>query len=153
MKRESQSGFILLTLLAAACGGGGEASTPVPVRASASPGPALVVERFLRAANANDLETMTQLFGTAQRTISELEGRTRAERRMMVLASLLRHDDWAIQGQRSVPGRMNDATDLLVRLQQGQRSVVVPHLVVRRPDGGWVIERIDVESVTSAGGR
>ena len=119
--------------------------------ASQSPGPALALERFLRAANANDLETMTELFGTTDRTIVELEGQTRAQQRMMVLASLLRHDDWSIQAQRSVPGRIIDATELLVELQRGERVVDVPFLVVRTDDGGWVVERIELEPLTSGG--
>lgn len=138
-----------ILFLVAACGGRGGAS---PTPAARSPGPALVVERFLAAANANELETMTQLFGTADRTIVELEGRTRAEQRMYVLASLLRHNDWTIRGQRTVPGRMLDATELLVELQKPERTVVVPLLVVRRDGGGWIIEQIDVEELTQAGG-
>lgn len=114
-----------------------------------SPGPALVVERFLQAANTNDLYTMTQLFGTARRTIDQIESRERAERRMQVLASLLKHDDYTVRGQRAVPGRLNDATELLVELTTPERTVVVPHLVVRRRDGGWIIERIDIEAITA----
>ena len=136
---------LVLVLLAAACGGAPERSrTP----ASESPGPALVVERFLRAANANDLATMTRLFGSHRQTIVELEGQTRAEERMYVLASLLRHDDWSIQGQNRVPGRLMDATELRVRLRQGDEGIVVPFLVVRRRDGGWIIERIDLQPLT-----
>lgn len=137
-----------LMVAAAACTTTHQDITP----ASDSPGPALVVERFLQASNANDLETMGQLFGTSDRTIVELDGQTQAEERMYILASLLRHDDWAIQGQRAVPGRMLDATELLVRIERGARTAVVPFLVVRRSRGGWIIERIDVEPLTSSDG-
>lgn len=130
-------------LLLAACGG----KETIP--ALDSPGPTLVVERFLQAVNTNDLQTMTQLFGTSRRTIDQLEPRERAETRMQVLASLLRHEDYSIQGQRVVPGRINDATELLIELTMDGRTVVVPHLVVRRRSGGWIIERIDIEVITS----
>lgn len=139
--------ILILVTLVAACTSRSSSLTP----AAESPGPALVVERFLTAANANDLETMTELFGTAGKTIVELEGRTRAEERMYVLASLLRHQDWAIRGQRTVPGRMMDATVLLVEIQKQQRSPVVPFVVVRRDSGGWIIERIEVEQLTTVG--
>ncbi len=131
-------------LMLAACG-----SRDV-VPAMDSTGPALVVERFLQAANTNDLHAMTQLFGTSRGTIDQLEPRERAEKRMQVLASVLRHDDYTIQGQRAVPGRLQDATDMLVELQIGDRKVVVPHLVVRRRDG-WIIERIEIEALTLHG--
>jgi hypothetical protein len=141
MKRWTATVLLAITT---ACGG---AQTGQP--ASTSPGPALAVERFLQAVNVNDLETMTELFGTSDRTIAELDGRAKAEQRMYVLASLLRHDDFAFRGQRMVPGRMSDATELLVELTQDGRTVVVPHLVVRRSDGGWIIENIDVTPITS----
>lgn len=132
---------LLLPLVVLAC-------APRPqVSAMDSPGPALVVERFLQAANINDLHTMTQLFGTARGTIDQLEPRERAERRMQVLASLLRHEDYTIQGQRAVPGRLQSATELIIEFKMGERTVVVPHLVVRRGNG-WIVERIDVEALT-----
>lgn len=144
--------LVLAALLLAACGGG--PSPGQPRDAVGLPGAQLVVERFLQAANANDLPTMTRLFGTARKPIDELEPETTAHRRMYVLASLLRHDDFAIQGQRVVPGRMDDATEVLVMIRRGQRQTMVPHLVVRRDGGGWIIERIDVERLTSGpGGR
>ncbi len=118
------------------------------VPASQSPGPSLTLEQFLRAANANELVAMTQLFGTHDKTIVDLEGETRAEQRMYVLASLLRHDDWSIMGQEQVPGRMMDATNLLVQITRGGESVTIPFLVVRRDNGGWIIEKIDVEPLT-----
>lgn len=147
MKRTA---YALLGLLLAvtACTTRQESVTP----AAESPGPALLVERFLQAANANDLETMSQLFGTRDRTIVQLDGQTQAEERMYVLASLLRHEDWSIQGQRTVPGRMMDATELLVEIRRGDSRAVTPILVVRRARGGWIIERIDVEPLTTMGG-
>jgi hypothetical protein len=134
--------LLLPLVVLAACG------SPPRVPAMDSPGPALVVERFLQAANTNDLHTMTQLFGTARDTIDQLEPRERAERRMQVLASLLRHEDYTIQGQRAVPGRLQDATELIIEFKMGDRTVIVPHLVVRR-GGSWIIERIDVEALTT----
>lgn len=133
---------VSLLVLVSACG----ARDQVP--AMESPGPALVLERFLHAANMNDLYTMTQLFGTASKTIDQIEPRERAERRMQVLASLLRHEDYVVRGQRAVPGRLRDATELMVEMQLQDRTVMVPHLVVRRSGGGWIIERIDIEPIT-----
>ena len=143
MKPFRQTTALAVTFLAAACSSGGGG-----VPAVGSPGPALVVERFLQAANANDLATMTQLFGTRDRTIDELDGRQKAEQRMYVLATLLRHDDYRILGQEAVPGRLRNATELQVRLRQGNREVVVPYVVVRKENGGWIIERIDIEQLT-----
>lgn len=142
MKRNFASLSVVSMMVVAACGGRDQ------VPAMESPGPALVLERFLHAANMNDLYTMTQLFGTAGKTIDQIETRERAERRMQVLASLLRHEDYVVRGQRAVPGRLRDATELMVEMQLQDRTVMVPHLVVRRTGGGWIIERIDIEPIT-----
>lgn len=147
MKRNGLTLAMVLALGAGACGGSG----PPPELAGGSPGAALVVERFLRAANANDLETMTQLFGSSTQNIVQLDGQSKAERRMYALASLLRHDDFRIVGQQSVPGRMREATELSIELVRGNRAVVVPHTVVRKRGGGWIIERIEVERLTQGG--
>lgn len=142
--------MLVAALLAAMAGCGSSQAEPQRVSPSSSPGPALAVERFLQAANGNDLETMMELFGTANRTIAEIDGQSRAERRMHVLATLLHHDDFAILSQQGVAGRLGEATQLQVELTRDGKSVVVPHLVVRRRSGGWVIEKIDIEKLTQS---
>lgn len=141
-----------LVLVAAVLAGmAGCSSTEVEpdrVPPASSPGPSLTVERFLQAANGNDLNTMMELFGTADRTIVQIDGQSRAERRMHVLATLLHHDDFAILSQEGVAGRLSEATRLQVQLTRDGKTVVVPHLVVRKRGGGWVIEKIDVEKLT-----
>lgn len=150
MRRWLGTGALLtVVMLASACGGGGAREGGYRPPAQSLPGPTLVVERFLQAANANDLETMTQLFGTSDRTIVQLDGRQQAEQRMYLLASLLRHEDFVIQGQRVVPGRSGDAAEVLVEITQEDEKVVVPHLVVRRKQGGWIIEKVDVMPLTN----
>ena len=138
------AGLLLALSAATAC-----TTSRSEVPAGRSPGPALAVERFLQAANANELETMMELFGTSNRTIEQLDGRSMAERRMHLLSSLLRHDDFAIRGQRSVPGRLYDAATVDVDLQKGARTLRVPFTVVRRSGGGWIIEQVDVEAITN----
>ncbi|HUG41551.1 MAG TPA: hypothetical protein VMM12_13770 [Longimicrobiales bacterium] len=146
MKPKHSLSSVVIAVLVGGCGGGA-ASGPAPMPAE-GPGPQLVVERFLQAANANDLPTMTTLFGTAAQRIDQLEPEAVAHRRMYVLASLLRHEDFRIEGQRVVPGRMDNATEVMVVIRQERREVSVPHLVVRRNTGGWIIEKIDVEKLT-----
>ncbi|MFP4622785.1 MAG: hypothetical protein ACLFRX_01270 [Gemmatimonadota bacterium] len=150
MKRTTIGYLVLLLVWLAACGGAREPASVRGQDVPGSPGPGLAVERFLQAANTNDLVTMMQLFGTAERTIDQLDGRSQAERRMYVLASLQRHDDYSILGQRPVPGRLNEAVEVQVRLHRRDDSVVVPYTVVRRESGGWIIEKVDVEPLTKA---
>lgn len=138
-------------LIISAAGCANKQSSAVVVR-SAQDGvaPALVVERFLNALNANDLETMGRLFGTQDGSIIKRDGRALVEQRMFALATLLRHDHYAIEGESIVPGRMGEAVRLRVRLDIGNRSHSVPVVVVKTKDGSWLVEEIDVEKVTGS---
>ncbi|HEY8484796.1 MAG TPA: hypothetical protein VIL13_09310 [Longimicrobiales bacterium] len=108
--------------------------------------PALVVERFLQAANSDDLETMARLFGTREGSILKRDPRPDVERRMYALASYLRHKDFKVEGERPVPGRLGEAVWVLVRLDLGRRQVVTPFTVLRSVDG-WLIEQFDLEAI------
>lgn len=137
---------IFTTLIVAGC----VTRTVGDSSASITPGvgPALVLERFLRAANANDVETMSQLFGTRDGSILRRDDRADVEARMFVLASLLRHTDYQIEGAEIVPGRLREATRLLVRMQFGERQVVVPFTMVRFGEDGWLVEQVGIERIT-----
>jgi len=122
-----------------------------PPAASTAPGslePTLVVEQFLRAANANDLETMGRLFGTSEGSSLRLESRSYVEQRMFALASVLRHQDFSIERSMAVPGRSQEAVQVLVRVLSAGEWIPVPFTVVTGRDG-WVIEQFDIEAITN----
>lgn len=138
-----------LGALAALVAGCATSTTVVPGPA-ANVAPALVVEQFLRAANANDLDTMGRLFGTREGPIVERDSRQQVDDRMFALASVLRHEDYSIEGEQIVPGRRDVATQLLVRMNFGEeRETVVPFTMVFSQDGRWMIEQIDLERITN----
>lgn len=143
-------GLAAALLLAAGCGGG----RPAPAPSDASAGglaPALVVERFLQAANHKDLATMARLFGTRDGPVAERDPQSEVEQRMYTLASILRHDDYALEGERLVPGRTGEAIQIVVRMRFGNRQVPVPFTLVRTARRGWLVEQIDVEAITGRG--
>ena len=108
--------------------------------------PLLSVERFLQAANARDLEAMTGLFGTHE---GPIQGEWRElELRMATIAEVLRHEDYAIEGERRELGRRYPTTRVMVTLTKGGRQIRgVPFLVVRTESGGWLVEQVDLEHV------
>jgi hypothetical protein len=127
------------------------ASREVPISAAppnSSVGPSLVVEQFLRAANSNDLATMSRLFGTREGPVVRLDPHRQNEERMFALASVLRHQDFAVEGQQVVPGRGNEAIQLIVRMQTSQRTVAVPFTMVVTRDGSWLVEQIGIDRLT-----
>jgi hypothetical protein len=142
-----------LTTALIACALAGCATRTVTPMATADGaiGPAMVIERFLQAANSNDLDTMASLFGTVDGPISGTP--KQVDDRMFVLASLLRHSDYRIVSEQIVPGRRDIATQLNVNLtiRRGD-SVEVPFTLVQAKRGGWLIEQIEVERITQRRG-
>jgi hypothetical protein len=114
--------------------------------------PAMTVERFLRAANQNDLDTMGALFGTTAGSVRATWTPREVDERMFLLASLLRHTDYSIVGEQIVPGRREEATQLNVRLVVAQGPVQVPFTLVRARNQ-WLIENINIERITHPGRR
>jgi len=125
------------------------------VRASNSPpanpevATSLVIDQFLRAVKSNDLDTMARLFGTRDGSILERDPRDQVDSRMFALASVLRHDRYAIKGVEVVPGRRDEATRVIVATTIGDRTVDVPYTLVWTTDRIWLIEQIGIEAITS----
>lgn len=140
------AGLLFGVLLVAAC-----ASAAVE-RDPAVP-PTLTIERFLRAANENDLDTMISLFGTREGSVRGKWSKQEADGRMFLLASVLRHRDYTIGPEQIVPGRRGEAAQFTVRLVTTQDGTVqVPMTVVWSRQGQWLIENIPVDRITRPGG-
>ena len=114
--------------------------------------PALMVERFLQAANARDLETMSRLFGTHDGPIGDRRGREEVELRMNVIAEILQHDDYEIISERSVPGAEFPSRRVGVDLVLPGGTTVrdVGFTLVLESDDRWLINVIEVMKITQA---
>jgi hypothetical protein len=110
--------------------------------------PAMTIERFLRAANQNDLDTMASLFGTREGSITRTWTRKEIDDRMFLLASLLRHNDYTLSAEQIVPGRRDEATQYTVNLQLQAGPAQVPFILVRVGGQQWIIEQIGIERIT-----
>jgi hypothetical protein len=108
----------------------------------------LVLEQFLRAANTKDLDTMARLFGTVDGPITVRDPADNVDIQMDLLATILRHQDYAIEGKRIVPGRRDEATLVNVRMTVDDRIATVPFTLVWSRNGSWLIEQIGIESLT-----
>jgi hypothetical protein len=114
----------------------------------ASLAPAMTIERFLSAANQNDLDTMASLFGTRSGPVSRTWSRKEVDERMLLLANVLRHTDYSIMGEQIVAGRRDEATQLNVRMVINGATHQVPFIMVRTDNQNWLIENIGIDQVT-----
>ena len=111
-----------------------------------------MVERFLQAANARDLETMSRLFGTPDGPIGDRRSREEVELRMNVIAQILQHDDYEIISERSVPGAEFPSRRVGVDLVLPGGTTVrdVGFTLVLESDDRWLINVIEVIKITQA---
>lgn len=141
-------GLLLAAMvLAPACA----SAPPVASAPDTDLAPTMTIERFLRAANQNDLDTMASLFGTRDGTIARSWTRKEIDDRMFLFSSLLRHTDYSISAEQIVPGRREEATQYTVTLQLQQGPVQVPFTMVRTGGRQWLIENIAIERITHPG--
>ena len=132
----------VLLLAAAGCSQRVEVT---PVRLVA---PAMVVEQFLGAVNAKDYMRMGSLFGTKDGPVTERDDQDNVEKRMFALASVLRHEDYKVEGEQPVPGRPDEAVQLTVIMTIGEKKFTVPFTVVRSKGESWLVEDIGITNIT-----
>ncbi len=113
--------------------------------------PALTVERFLQAANARDLETMSRLFGTHDGPIADRGSREEVELRMDVIAEILQHNDYEIVSERRVPGTEFPSNRIGVDLLlPGGTTVRDVGFTVVESDDRWLVNIVEVLKLTQA---
>lgn len=137
------AGLLLGLVLSSACAG----SAP-RTAVNSSVGPAMTVERFLRATNQNDLDTMASLFGNREGPVTRTWSQKEVDERMLIFASVLRHTDYSFAGEELVAGRREEATQLNVNMVIQGDTLLVPFTLVRTADQNWLIENIGIERVT-----
>lgn len=112
-------------------------------------GSSLVVEQFMRAANAKDLDAMARLFGTRDGPVFGKWPKDEIEKRMFVISTELKHEDFSVTAEQIVPGRGADATKLTVKLRKDGKDYNVPFTLVRYKNESWLVEQIGIDVITA----
>ena len=119
------------------------------IRSGSNVGSSLVVEQFLRAANGKDLDGMARLFGTKDGPVVGRWPKDEVEKRMFIISTELKHEDFDITAEQIVPGRGVDATKLTVKLRKDGKDFNVPFTLVRYKDTSWLVEQIGLDVITA----
>ena len=138
MKRVLPWGVLMLVVLAA---GGCRRGTGSGVEPGAHSSQEAVLA-YLSAARAEDLQAMSAVWGNEAGLVRDREDRTSFERRLILIACHLRHEESRIgEAQRGEAGRTIHQVDLT----NGARTVTVPFTTVRNSRSGrWFVEEIDL---------
>ncbi len=149
---------------------GGGCATRVPASpAGGDAGPRRAAERFLDAANRQDLDALARAFGTEEGPIAEAGGglgcglrrlaswlamanpcpsKQEVELRMHAISAVLRHDDYEVFSEERVPGRARPVTRVSVAVRRGERIYRDVGLLVIRTSSGWLVESVELEKIT-----
>ena len=127
----------VVALLAGSCGGA--PNLPVPAA------PEAAVRGFLAAVRTNDLETMSEFWGTNRGLAVGSMDREELVQRLTVMQRYLDHESFEIvTGNETFPAERNQQI-VQVQLTRGGCTPVVPFTLVRYRQG-WLVFAIDLEA-------
>lgn len=101
------------------------------------------VEGFLAAVKAQDLQTMSAIWGTTKGAARDQMKREDLEKRLIIMQCTLTHDKWVFLEDRprlQTGGRQ----EFQIELSQKQRSAKTSILTVAGPGGRWFVEDINL---------
>src|SRR5919106_4545130 len=79
-----------------ACGTKPAPPTPAAQAPQTAFAPTMTIERFMRAVNQKDFNTMARLFGTREGPVTRTWNAKEVDERMRLLAEVMRHNDYKI---------------------------------------------------------
>jgi hypothetical protein len=102
----------------------------------------MAVVEFLAAARAQDLQAISAVWGNDESPTRDRVERQELERRLLIIACHLRHEESRLEPPQSGEG---GRTLFTARIQHGNLSAEVPFTTVRnRHNGRWYVEDLDL---------
>lgn len=156
-KRGLAIGLMVSAVLVSGCasGGGSGGSSAATSRPSSAPAPLTgatagaataqqSVEIFMRAVKAQDLQTMSAVWGTSRGPAREQMDREQLEKRLIIIQCKLDHEAWGFAEDRPrlVAGGKQD---FRVRLRSKTAEAVTSFTTILGPENRWFVEIVDME--------
>jgi hypothetical protein len=138
---------LLLAIVAAGALACHTAPPPSTSRVDTTPGAkssVAAVERFFAAVHAQDLQAMSQVWGTSRGAARDNMERTELEKREVILQCYFNYDTFRVlsESPTSEVRRM-----VRVELQRGGRTRTPVIYTVLGPGGRWFVENLDIAAV------
>ncbi len=120
-----------------ACGSKASPSLMLPLD------PEVTLSRFMSAVQANDLVSMSQLWGTKDGLAARKMERAELNQRLTVMQIMLQHERYEITADVLTDGLVDKTRAYHLRLMRRGCQVDVPFLLVRVGEG-WLVSVIDL---------
>ncbi len=136
--------FALLLVVGACTSGarGGPGAGPGN-QLTGSAAPRVAIEQFLNAVRAQDIQAMSNIFGTGSGPARDNIDRVELEKRMLIMQCYFNHDKFRITGE----SNQGSKRVFQFELTRGTRSRQTSALTVRGPSERWYIESLDIAAV------
>ena len=105
--------------------------------------PEVTLSRFMSAVQANDLMSMSELWGTKDGPAARKMERAELNQRLRVMQIMLKHDRYEIMADASMAGLDDKTRAYHLRLMRLGCQVDVPFELVRVGEG-WLVSVIDL---------
>lgn len=123
---------------------GCSSSAPRGVIAPERGDPRTTIDLFMTAVNGEDLEVMSQLWGTKDGPVADGMDPIVAERRLRLMQIYLEHESYEVLlAEGEFLSRNASTTRFRIRLTRNNCQPVIPFTLVQARDG-WLIENIDL---------
>lgn len=134
---------LLLVVGACASGARGGSNGVSGNQLTGSAAPRLAVEQFLNAVRAQDIQAMSNIFGTSNGPARDNIDRAELEKRMLIMQCFFNNDKFRITGE------SNQGTKRVFQfeLTRGTRSRNTSAMTVLGPSERWYIETLDIAAV------
>lgn len=150
-KRVLTAGFVIAALVTSACssatsGGGMSRNAPAPLTGSTAGATSAKesVELFMRAVKAQDLQTMSAVWGTSRGPARELMGRDELEKRLIIIQCKLDHEAWSFAMDK--PALLaGGKQDFQIKLRTKQTEATTSFTTIMGPGNRWFVEIVDME--------
>lgn len=147
--RTGAASALFLLLVLSSCASTGHSLSGDPANYG-SPTAEMAIRRFLNGVGSSDYMAMGRQFGTRQGPAEARMGTTELEQRMIVLAGLLKYEDYSLR--REDLAQLGPHRTRYVATLTGTREgqVDLPVVAAQAEDGRWYVERIQVDALTRA---
>ena len=135
--------LVALLLLTAACH-----AAPPSTALTGADSPHGVVDKFLASANAQDLQAMSAVWGDERGPARDRFPRQEAERQMLIMVCLVKHDGQKIGDPVRVE---NSRLAVPVDLTLGKNKATSKFIVAQGPSSRWYVQDLDLKVLQANG--
>ena len=132
-----------LLLVVGACSSGSRGGVTGGSGMTGAAAPRVAIDHFFNAVKAQDIQAMSNIFGTSGGPARDNIDRVELEKRMLIMQCFFNHDKFLITGE----SNQGSKRIFQLELMRGNRTRNTSAVTVLGPSERWYIESLDIAAV------